>query len=676
MKNILLSCFLSSIFIPSVFSQDTTQLREVVIQGYPGKQFTLLQVPTSSAVVTPGQLRLQQGITLIPALNNVPGVRMEERSPGSYRLSLRGSLLRSPFGIRNVKIYMDEIPLTDAGGNTYLNLADAGSFDGIEVLKGPDGSQFGANSGGVLIFHPAGSLPDTNQVKAEIQGGSYGLFHEQAAWQVQSGNYRSNLYQAFQRSDGYRTNSALKRYYVQTNQQWQYNSRNQLKLIAFYSDLNYRTPGGLTLAQAEADPRAARPATNTLPGAVTQKAGIHNKTVLGGLVHESRFTEHWKHVISIYGSNTHFENPFITNYEVRDENTFGGRTYIALQAQPIGQSDMRFDWTTGIEWQQTSTDIDNYGNRGGKRDTIQAASNITARQYFYFTSLTFRPGKQWVAEAAASVNYYRYQFDENGKKKFSPQLMPRFSLSYLITPELAARATVSRGYSTPSIAEVRPSDNIINTTLQAETGWNYEAGLRLNNRHQHYQLDASVFHYQLQDAIVRQLNDDGNEFFINAGGTRQTGVEVQGMVWLQEPVQHGFLRGTQLQGSYAYSHFIFSNYNSAGKDLSNNALTGVPRHTATAGLLLQFPAQISLFSQYTFTDKLPLDDANTNFAKQYHLLQCKASWDICNRIAVYAGADNILNQFYSLGNDLNAVGNRFYNPSPLRNYYGGIRFIL
>jgi iron complex outermembrane receptor protein len=46
---------------------------------------------------------------------------MEERSPGSYRLNIRGSSLRSPFGVRNVKIYYNNIPFTDPGGNTYLN---------------------------------------------------------------------------------------------------------------------------------------------------------------------------------------------------------------------------------------------------------------------------------------------------------------------------------------------------------------------------------------------------------------------------------------------------------------------------------------------------------------------------------------------------------------------------
>lgn len=668
MTRIILPCLtcLLSISVRAQQPADTTrQLREVQVVAYPGKQYSLLQVPSSSAVITEKQLLLQQGTTLIPALNTIPGIRMEERTPGSYRLSLRGSLLRSPFGIRNVKIYMDEIPFTDAGGNTYLNLSDAGAFSGIEVLKGPDGSQFGANSGGVVLLHPAGTLADSTGLKADVQGGSYGLFRENVGWQQQWGNYKLNVYQGFQRSDGYRQNSALKRYYVQTAQQWQYNAHNSLKLIAFYSDMDYRTPGGLTAAQAAADPKAARPATNTLPGAIQQQAGIRNKTAMGGLVHTARLSTHWQHVFTIYGMNTHFENPFITNFEARDENTAGVRTYIALQDQPINGTNIHVDWTTGLEWSQTGSDIVNYGNNRGKRDTVQAASNLTAGQHFFFTSLSVRPGTQWIAEAAMSVNYFKYSFDNNGRKKFDAQLMPRVSLSYLILPEWSVRASVSRGYSPPSIAEVRATDNVINTALQAETGWNYEAGFRVQGRHQQYQLDAAAFYYKLSDAIVRQLHDDGTEFFINAGGTAQKGIEVQGMYW--------FTKWLQLNGSYTYSHFIFSDYNVAGKDLSNNALTGVPRNVATAGVLASLPANISLYTQYIFTDKLPLDDANTAYAKQYHLLQAKVSWQLLRNVNIYGGADNILNQFYSLGNDLNAVGSRFYNPAALRNYYAGIR---
>ncbi|MDQ3536981.1 MAG: TonB-dependent receptor, partial [Bacteroidota bacterium] len=39
----------------------------------------------------------------------------------------------------------------------------------------------------------------------------------------------------------------------------------------------------------------------------------------------------------------------------------------------------------------------------------------------------------------------------------------------------------------------------------------------------------------------------------------------------------------------------------------------------------------------------------------------------------YVGVDNLLNEEYSLGNDLNAFGGRFYQPSPERNYFAGLR---
>ena len=59
--------------------------------------------------------------SLTNGLNAIAGVRMEERSPGSYRINIRGSSLRSPFGVRNIKVYWNDIPVTDPGGNTYFN---------------------------------------------------------------------------------------------------------------------------------------------------------------------------------------------------------------------------------------------------------------------------------------------------------------------------------------------------------------------------------------------------------------------------------------------------------------------------------------------------------------------------------------------------------------------------
>ena len=40
------------------------------------------------------------------------------------------------------------------------------------------------------------------------------------------------------------------------------------------------------------------------------------------------------------------------------------------------------------------------------------------------------------------------------------------------------------------------------------------------------------------------------------------------------------------------------------------------------------------------------------------------------------GVDNLLDETYSLGNDINAMGNRYFNPAAPRNYYAGMKFML
>lgn len=154
---------------------DTIAFKEITVTSYFNER-PYLRVPSSIAIIDSTLLEKQQGGSLVSVLNSVPGVRMEERSPGSYRLSIRGSLLRSPFGVRNIKVYLDEFPLTDAGGNTYLNLLDPSIINRIEIIKGPDGSLFGANSGGVIRISPIDTHVDNTHILAGFTTGSYGLF--------------------------------------------------------------------------------------------------------------------------------------------------------------------------------------------------------------------------------------------------------------------------------------------------------------------------------------------------------------------------------------------------------------------------------------------------------------------------------------------------------------------
>jgi len=658
--------------------KDTTRdLTELTVKGYLIEQ-PVLSVPASVALLSASQLSLQPENSLVSAMNTVPGVRMEERSPGSYRLSIRGSLLRSPFGVRDVKIYYDEIPLTDAGGNTYLNAIDVNSVQGIEILKGPDGSLFGANSGGVVLISPVSRYNKGNYLSTELNGGSYGLFHENTALQNISGNNQLNVSQAYETYGGYRQHSYMDRHYVQASDKVTFSKADQLKFLGFYSDMGYETPGGLTLTQFESDPKQARLPTKIIPGSIQQKAGVYQKILISGLVNNWQINDQLKNVTSIFGSYVDFSNPFITTYNQRYESTYGLRTYFELS----GKSDQIIDWKVnlGLEWQQTNSDINSYGNKSGVRDTAQTLDKIHTNQHFIFARYLADIYKRLHVEAALSLNYYDYEFrnvfpnNETGftNRGFTPQLMPRLALSYQVSNNFIWRASVSRGYSTPTTAEIRPTDQTINTNLQAEDGWNYETGFRLRNADESMFLDASVFYYKLSNAIDPQQNANGTTYYINAGGTKQPGFELYFSDWVIRQNNIYFVRGLQINASATIDRFSFDN--------THNQLTGVPNQVLVGNMQIKFPAHLYLFGQYNYTAKMPLNDASTAYAPAYSLVEMKAGWECLldhkTRLMIYVGAGNILNQKYSLGNDLNAVGGRYYNAAAPRNYYAGMKLIL
>jgi len=689
----MIKAFFATLFLLAFFSafgqtkRDTTRvdsskkLNEITIIGNVSGR-SLLTSAASVRVIRQTLLRLQPDNSLVGVMNTLPGVRMEERSPGSYRLSIRGSLLRSPFGIRDVKIYFDDMPLTDAGGNTYLNSVDIYGIQYIQVLKGPDGSLFGANSGGVVLMSPVSPYDRDNFVTAGINGGSYGLIHENAALQNTQGKNQLNVDQAYQSYDGYRANSAMNRQYLQVADRWKYAFGDQLKVLGLYSNLYYQTPGGLTLAQEQANPQSARPATPTIGSAQDLNASITNKMFYGGVLNDWRISDKWRNVFAVYGSNVDFTNPSFTTYEHRTEATYGLRIYFELS----GQSWKTISWKAdlGLEWQQTNSTIGDWGNHLGSKDTIQTQDNIHTNQNFIFARFKATNNGHWEMETSLSLNNYQYQFQNLYPlaqttfidRPFTAQLMPRLAVSYITLHSLVWRASVSRGYSTPTTGEVHATDHIINPTLQAQDGWNYETGFRYNSDHPALEADLSVFYYRSNNAIVMRQHSDGTSYYVNAGGTNQPGLELYASYWLLQQQTYGLVRGLQLKESFTYSQFKFRDYHDASNNYDGNNLTGVPAQVAVSSIYMPLPETLYLFVQHNFTSKLPLNDANTVYAGSYHLISAKAGWKHPlgpkMQLELFAGADNLLNQHYSLGNDLNAAGNRYYNPAALRNFFAGI----
>ena len=665
------------------FSQikpDTTKkLEEVVIRPYFSAQ-PLLRTTGAVAILDKKALDRQPNSSLVTAVNTISGVRMEERSPGSYRLSIRGSLLRSPFGIRNVKIYFDEFPLTDAGGNSYLNALDLSGIQNIQILKGPQSSIYGANSGGVVLIAPNTIATDSTQLSLNLTGGSFGLFHENLNLGQRWKNYTLNINQSYQRSDGFRDHSKMERKYLQVHQKWDYTPKSNLAALLFYSDLQYETPGGLTAAEYELNPRASRPAFGKTRSPAEQQAGIYSKTLYAGVTNNWQLNSQFKHVLSAFTSYTDFKNPFLTNYEHRKEFTIGIRTYVEYFKK---SEDITWRFNLGLEAAKTASNIENRDNDYGTPGNLQASDRLKAMTDFSYAHLNVDIFQRLLLELSVSGNWYQYKYerrapvtDAQKTKNFDLQFMPRAALSYLLNKELSLRGSVSRGYSPPTLAEIRASDNVINVDLQPESGWNYETGIRYETQNRRISLDLNSFYYQLKNAIVRRLNENGTEFFINAGGTKQWGLEAAASVWLILPNKNTTIRGLSIKSAYTLSRFKFDHYLDRTVDLSGKDLTGVPKNVIVTSIDLQLPKGFYFFLQHNYTSRIPLTDANTVYARDYHLVQSKIGWKelhIANtQVEIFAGAENLLNQNYSPGNDLNAAGGRYFNPAATRSFYAGL----
>lgn len=634
--------------------------------------------PVAVAALDQKALQFIQGNSLLPAFNSVPGVRFEERSPGSYRLSIRGSLLRSPYGVRNIKVYWDDIPLTDAGGNTYLQLISPEQLSGAEIIKGPASSLYGAGTGGAVLLHSAINFTDTaeDHFKGQLMGGSHHLFYPSLQWEHTDKNFTSHFSFSHQQSDGDRAQDTMQRTVWHWDSKWQMGKKIQLAVLANYADLHYQTPGGITASQWGSD-------TTAYPLAVRQKAAIYNKTFLGAIKLQTQLGAGLDNQTSILWSQTHFTNPFTTNYEKRLESNYGGRTVFNYHTRA---AEMGLHVLAGMEWIAGDAGIDNYGNLAGSPDTVQYKDQLDLSQRTFFAQATLM-GSRWQLVGGISAHQQRIAYHRlegpdgpvnapRQKALTSYLWSPRIALNYRVTKDLHLYAVAARGFSTPTLAEIHPSDGSFQPDLAPEGGWNYELGIKGQLLNQRLFLDGSIYHFKLDDAIVRRSSATVDEYYVNAGSTRQMGAEL----WLKGLLidqRNGWLRQLVLSSSFSYQPYRFLDYQVQDQDYRDNHLTGVPKTIAVFNLQMRTAAGWYLHAGLNCTSRIPLNDANTTFSDNYQLLQGQFGYQFPTghlQMELFAGADNILDRRYSLGNDINAYGGRFFNPAPGRNYFAGLRF--
>lgn len=143
----------------------------------------LLDVPQSVSVISGESLDNQHATRLADYLTRIPSANIVENQAGNSRIVLRGI---NTGGVgATVATYIDEAPFGSATGlaNGAILAPDIDPFDlaRVEVLRGPQGTLYGANSLGGLVKYVT-ITPDTKAFDAAAEVGAEDLSHGNMGW--------------------------------------------------------------------------------------------------------------------------------------------------------------------------------------------------------------------------------------------------------------------------------------------------------------------------------------------------------------------------------------------------------------------------------------------------------------------------------------------------------------
>jgi outer membrane receptor protein involved in Fe transport len=151
--------------------QEETGNQNIVITATKRPQ-VLLDVPQSVTVISGATLEAQHASSFEDYLKLVPGLQLDQSRPGEGRLILRG--VNTGGVASTVSVYVDETPFGSSSGlvNGAVLAGDFDTFDvnRIEVLRGPQGTLYGASSlSGVLRF--VTNAPSTDGLELRARAG-------------------------------------------------------------------------------------------------------------------------------------------------------------------------------------------------------------------------------------------------------------------------------------------------------------------------------------------------------------------------------------------------------------------------------------------------------------------------------------------------------------------------
>jgi iron complex outermembrane receptor protein len=620
------------------------------------------------------------------AVNTVPGVIMESRGyGGSHRLNIRGSALRSPFAVRNIKMYLGGIPLTSPDGQAPLDMIDAADIGSIEIVKGPVGSIYGSGNGGVVIFKPKTAYANQFRAGTLFQAGSYDLYRMNNFAEVGFANSALRVSHVWQDNQGYREQEFNRKNQLTLTYTQLFRNRDKLLLYGTYYNGNWGLPGAINNEQIADNPQQANLFSKN------NNASVQRNRLMAAVSYTTIPAPWISGTTSAYFYSTHKLNPYGTsafNSGYKDEGAdgFGGRT---SWGSTISRSKWRGGWQLGGEWQSEKYNILESTIDNGAPDAFRYLYDIGYIAAMAFVKTEFSYQNTFFVDGGVSYNSNRQQvrgrndagFAFDTTANWKSQFLPSVAFSLRLHEDIFLYHNISHGNANPTVFEmVDYENNTYNLQLRPERGINREWGFRYHSAQSPWSFSVNYYDFQLTDMIVpysvQGPDDDMISRYRNAAAADQRGLEWSAGL-LPLTIVPGVEAGLQTSGSIF--RYRFDDFQSNGTILNDKMIPGIPRANVSSVLNVGLFQKVNIDIMHYWFDRMPLDNRNNIYTASYHLLNVLASIKFRTGqnfdLKVHGGINNLLGTEYSSFHALNASNGRFFNPMPETNFFAGISLV-
>lgn len=629
-------------------------------------------------------------IDLVSPINQISGVYILSGALNTNRITIRGVGARTLYGTDKLRLYYNNIPITNGSGSSAIESFDMENLSHIDLIKGPKGTNFGANLGGAILLNSKQPFTGTSYFKNSFTVGSYNLIKNNFLLGIQEDKLALSLHYGYMETDGYRENNHYQRQGILLDIRYEISPKTDIGLLVNNVDYTAHIPSSLGKTDFNENPRQA---SSTWKAAKGYEA---NNYSLVGLNIDHQFTQKIKNSTSIfYNYLDHYEpRPF----GILDEYThgYGFRTKFTGNFN-VAYNDLEYSlgaelYKDEYNWSEFENLYRDNNGLGSVEGNEFAKNKEFRRQFNAFGNILVPFGSRFTAQVGMSLNktyydfhdlYNRGQANKSAEKDFKAIFLPSLNLNYSLTKENSVYANVSRGFSNPNLEETLTPEGVINHDISQETGVNYEIGTHLWLLDRKLRVDMALYRMNIKNLLVAQRVGEDQYVGKNAGKTKHEGLEVDIEYTLgiaQKLTLTPFI-------SYTYNHHRFVNFVDGGNDYSGNRLTGVPENRLNTGLQASWAQRLYWNTTHQYVGEIPLTDANSLSSDAFNLFNTKIGYkNLLGRklsLDLSVGMNNIFDTRYAQSVLINttAFGGaepRYYYPGNGRNYYGSlqIRYIL